>query len=331
MRPLMCADNSAVVAKTHALNYPEAPFILGDLGLPDVQKRVVGSVAKEPFVVVGGPPCQGFSVFGRRRLTRRTGKDGRRNPPQPPGSIVRRLRGATEAQMGGNGERCRLASLADGVFVNTVIEELHRAGYESVEWRILDAADYGVPQRRKRFVLIANRTGHIIPWPKRKFFEKPEDWQRPYRTVGEAIADLAEDASYDRHTCHVPMRHKPLQVERYMRIPEGGILDIEALPPRLRKGYRTDKVRNFSHVFRRLDRGKPSLTLVPGHNAFPIHPWLHRALTVREAARLQTFPDEVEFKGARQDQCIQVGNAFPPLLAELIANNLLKGKATVVP
>ena len=66
--------------------------------------------------------------------------------------------------------------------------------------------------------------------------------------------------------------------------------------------------------------------MVPGHNAFPIHPWLNRSLTVREAARIQTFPDELEFKGSRQEQCIQVGNAFPPLLAESIANNIQKAE-----
>jgi DNA (cytosine-5)-methyltransferase 1 len=69
------------------------------------------------------------------------------------------------------------------------------------------------------------------------------------------------------------------------------------------------------------------LTMVPGHNAFPIHPWLDRALTVREAARIQTFPDEMEFLGSRQNQCIEVGNAFPPLLAELLGNNVLKAEA----
>jgi DNA (cytosine-5)-methyltransferase 1 len=123
------------------------------------------------------------------------------------------------------------------------------------------------------------------------------------------------------------MHHKPLQVERYKRIPEGGRLDISSLPKELLKGYRTHEVKNFSHVFKRIDRSKPSMTLVPGHNAFPIHPWLPRALTVREAARLQTFPDEVEFKGSREDQCTQVGNAFPPLLAELIANSIAKAES----
>jgi DNA (cytosine-5)-methyltransferase 1 len=122
------------------------------------------------------------------------------------------------------------------------------------------------------------------------------------------------------------MNHKPLLVERYKYIPEGGRLNVDKLPPHLKAGYRTDEVKNYSHVFKRLNRNLASGTMVPGHNAFPIHPWLNRALTVREAARLQTFPDEIEFMGPRQEQCIQVGNAFPPLLAEAIAINIEKAE-----
>ena len=140
------------------------------------------------------------------------------------------------------------------------------------------------------------------------------------------IADLATNTSLKKFTCHVPMNHKPLLVERYRYIPEGGRLDIDALPLHLKSGYRTEKVQNYSHVFKRLHRDRPATTMVPGHNAFPIHPWLNRALTVREAARIQTFPDEVEFIGPRQEQCIQVGNAFPPLLAEIIGNNIRKAE-----
>ena len=122
------------------------------------------------------------------------------------------------------------------------------------------------------------------------------------------------------------MNHKPLLVEQYRYIPEGGKLDPNTLPEHLRTGYRTDEVKNYSHVFKRLHRDRPAFTMVPGHNAFPIHPWLDRALTVHEAARIQTFPDEVEFLGPRQEQCIQVGNAFPPLLAEIIGNNIRKAE-----
>lgn len=328
LRPLLCADNNKKVYETHKHNYSNVPFVLGDLGLPEVQQTVVDAVGgRRPFVVVGGPPCQGFSMFGKRRMADGLGLSPRADPRNrlvfsfvdtvaklmPQWVVMENVAG--------------FASLDDGWFVEQVVVELKRVGYDKVEHRILDTADYGVPQRRKRFVLIANRSGHVIPWPKRKFFESPEDWQKPFRTVGEAIGDLADETSYRRHTCHVPMNHKPLQVERYKRIPEGGRLDIEALPPELRKGYRTNEVKNFSHVFKRLDRNKPATTMVPGHNAFPIHPWLPRALTVREAARIQTFPDEVEFIGAREDQCIQVGNAFPPMLAELIANNLMRAES----
>jgi DNA (cytosine-5)-methyltransferase 1 len=326
-RPLVSSDNNRIVAATHHANCPESPFVLGDLSLPKVQRELIAIAGKEPFVVVGGPPCQGFSVFGQRRMASSTGRDPRKDPRNrlvfsfvdialqlhPRWVVMENVAG--------------FASLDDGSFVRRVEDELIKGGYETIEYKILDAADYGVPQRRKRFVLIANRTGHIIPWPKKKYFENPADWQRPFRTVGEAISDLAEPSSHDRQTCHVAMNHRPLQVERYKRIPEGGKLDVSNLPEELKKGYRTDQIRNFSHVFKRLHRMKPSNTLVPGHNAFPIHPWLNRSLTVREAARLQTFPDFIEFKGAREDQGIQVGNAFPPLLAELIANNIAKAES----
>ncbi len=326
LRPLVSADVNAAVKATHEHNYPEVPFIHGNLALPEIQARVEQVASKEPFAVVGGPPCQGFSVFGKRRLARTQGI----NPRQDPRNslvfsfvdIVGRLRPRWVVMENVAG----FVSLDGGSFVDRVVGELKEAGYEQVEFRVLDTADYGVPQRRKRFLLIANRTGHVIPWPKKKFFESPKEWQRPFRTVGEVISDLAGESSYSRVTCHVPMNHKPLQVERFKRIPEGGRLDPSSLPAELLVGYRTETVKNFSHVFRRLHRDKPSITLVPGHNAFPIHPWLDRALTVREAARIQTFPDEVEFKGSREDQCTQVGNAFPPMLAELVANSILKAE-----
>ena len=73
-----------------------------------------------------------------------------------------------------------------------------------------------------------------------------------------------------------------------------------------------------------MHRNEPSITLVPGHNAFPIHPWLNRLITAREAARIQTFPDNLILKGSSKDQCIQVGNAFPCLLAELLGDIINK-------
>ncbi len=120
------------------------------------------------------------------------------------------------------------------------------------------------------------------------------------------------------------MAHKELVAERFMLIPEGGRLPEKDLPERLRRGYRSDNIKNFSHVYRRLSRSRPAGTMVPGHNAFPVHPTLPRTLTVREAARIQTFPDWMRFVGTRQQQCTLVGNAVPPLVAEIFAQQIAK-------
>jgi len=136
---------------------------------------------------------------------------------------------------------------------------------KKTEARILKAADYGIHQLRKRLVIIGNKTGHIIPWPKRKYFDEPKDWQKPYYTVGQAISDLSYKRTHEEKTCHVPMLHKPLLVERYKLIPEGEKLDTEALPKKLKVGYRTSNVKNYSHIYKRLHRNQPSTTMVPVH------------------------------------------------------------------
>ena len=326
--PLAGVDINPNVALTCEANYPGVAHLHDDLGDPALRDRFCGRYVPGTLgLVVGGPPCQGFSMFGKRRFVNTRGynprEDARNRLVFAFIDVVRRLQPRWFIMENVPG----LANLDGGLFLHALVDEFKRAGYNQVEVRVVNCADYGVPQLRKRLLIIGNRTGHIIPWPKKKFFADPREWQEPYRTVGEAIMDLATPESHARHTCHVAMNHKPLLVERYRYIPEGGRLDVDALPAHLRTGYRTNEVKNYSHVFKRLHRDRPAWTMVPGHNAFPIHPCLDRALTVREAARIQTFPDALEFKGSRQEQCIQVGNAFPPLLAELIGNNIKKAEA----
>ncbi|WP_336987606.1 DNA cytosine methyltransferase [Altererythrobacter aquiaggeris] len=326
-RPLASADNNKYVAKTHASNHPQMPFVMGDLADPDVRSRVIACADGEDIgLVVGGPPCQGFSIFGKRRFVNTKGyepsSDDRNKLVYAFIDTVRQINPRWFVMENVQG----LANLDKGLFLERVLEKFRSIGFDTVEAKLLNAADYGVPQLRKRLIIIGNRTGHIIPWPKKKFFPEPKDWQDKYRGVGEVLSDLAHDRSQEVQSCHVPMKHKPLLVERYKYIPEGGKLDVEALPEHLKSGYRTKEVRNYSHVFKRLHRDRPAMTMVPGHNAFPIHPWLNRALTVREAARIQTFPDDITFEGPRQEQCIQVGNAFPPLLAEIIGNCIKKAE-----
>ena len=326
-RHLLAADNNEHVIQTHSHNYPSIPFFPEDLSLEKNRKKLVSELKGEEIgVVVGGPPCQGFSIFGKRRFVNTRGhdpeKDSRNKLVYSFIDVVSKLspRWFVMENVAG------LANLDDGLFLKNIVKKFKKLGYKNVEARILNTADYGVPQLRKRLIIVGNKTGHVIPWPKKKFFNEPKDWQDPFCTIGQVISDLAEKSSYDKKTCHVPMFHKPLVVERYKMIPEGGKLDPESLPDKLKKGYRTNSIKNYSHIYKRLHRNKPATTMVPGHNAFPIHPWLDRSLTVREAARIQTFPDEVEFIGPRQEQCIQVGNAFPPLVAEMLANNIRKAE-----
>jgi DNA (cytosine-5)-methyltransferase 1 len=326
-RPLLCVDNWEKAAKTHVHNMPGAPFLLGDLSREDVHEKIKKEFeGNEVGIVAGGPPCQGFSIFGQRRFKNTTWYDPHVDPRnklvyafldvvkelQPRWFIMENVPG--------------LASLDEGRFLEELLSEFRGMGYTNSEARVLNAADYGVPQLRKRLLVIGNKTGHIIPWPKKKFFALPEQWQEPHRSVGQVITDLSDPNSYAKYSCHVPMMHRENQVERFKYIPEGGSLNVTELPDHLKKGYRTKEVKNYSHVFKRLHRDKPSPTMVPGHNAFPLHPWLNRALTVREAARIQTFSDDMQFLGARECQCIQVGNAFPPMVAELIGNNILKAE-----
>jgi len=122
------------------------------------------------------------------------------------------------------------------------------------------------------------------------------------------------------------MKHNKTVETRISCIQEGEGIPKEGLPEEVSRGSRSDyknnEIKNFSHVYKRLSRFRPATTMVPGHNAFPLHPTENRSLTVREAARIQTFPDDVVFCGNRQNQCIQVGNAVPIKLAEKLAEHI---------
>lgn len=324
---LLAVDLDDNVAKTHEANGFNDKFKQMDLSRDESKREIIDRFKGTGVgLVVGGPPCQGFSIFGKRRFVNTSGYDPHKDPRNKLVfsyvDIVREIKPRWFVMENVPG----LVNLDNGFFIKELLSDFKKAGYNNIEARILNAAEYGVPQLRKRLIIIGNRTGHIIPWPKKKYFENPKDWQQGYRTVGEAISDLATDESLNTHTCHVPMNHKPLMIERYSHIPEGGKLNPEKLPEHLQKGYRTKEVKNYSHVYKRLHRNKPAITMVPGHNAFPVHPWLNRTLTVREVARIQTFPDDLIFMGSRQNQCIQVGNAFPPLLAEAIGHNIIRAE-----
>lgn len=320
---VLSADNDEYAVAAHRINHPNDECLNVDLSIDkDRQKLIKQLKEKKVDLIVGGPPCQGFSIFGKRRFINTKNhditSDKRNNLIYEFGEIVTSVLPDWFFMENVPG----ILSAHNGKYVEEISSFFNSKGYRT-ESKIINAADYGAPQQRKRFILIGTRTDYIIPWAKAKFFQKPEDWQLPYRTVGQVISDLASSESYGQYKNHVPPSHSKITADRFSYIEEGKKMDIEKLPMKLRIGQKTGKpIANFSHVFKRLDRNEPSGTIVPGHNAFPVHPTLNRTLTVREAARIQTFPDKYEFTGPIINQCLQVGNAFPPLVAQIFADRL---------
>lgn len=318
-------DMKKSVAANLALNFPGVPHHQVDLAA--LSDKAICDLADgtTPDVVFGGPPCQGFSLFGRRRFVNTGSADVLSDPRneltikyisvatkfRPKVIFMENVLGLISMPRGGQS------------YIHAITAKLKRAGYD-VSHSVIRCADYGVPQIRQRLILVATLPTIKFVWPEPKYHAHPKSWQRPWPTVADAISDLDDPELYTADFSHVPMDHKPLVVERYKLIAPGGRLPEKDLPTSLRKGYRSKNVKNYSHVYRRLAPDKPATAMVPGHNAFPIHPFLPRALTVREAARIQTFPDTMKFIGTRQQQCTLVGNAVPPLLAETFAQAIRK-------
>lgn len=294
-----------------------------DLSDEDNQKMISQKLKQANVdLIVGGPPCQGFSIFGNRRFVNTKSHDLTKDKRNDLVFAFAKIVVESDANWFIMENVPGLLSAHNGEYVEAIVEFFNANGYR-VEYRIINAADYGAPQLRHRFLLIGTKTDLTIPFPKPKFFANPSSYQHGYRTVGEVITDLSDEATYLQFKNHQPPRHNSVVAERFSYIKEGEKMDVSLLPEHLRLGTKTKKpVANFSHVFKRLHREKPSSTIVPGHNALPVHPFLNRTLTIREAARIQTFPDDFEFVGPIINQCLQVGNAFPCVVAQTFGERL---------
>ena len=304
---ILSTDFDEDCEKVHKINRPNIPFVRADIRTLSNEKIDELLNGQTVDVLIGGPPCQGFSTIGNRVSSdpeRRTKYDPRNDLFREYIRILNHLQPKVFVMENVKGIKTR-----DG---GTIFEEIQRqfkeTGYD-FNCITLNAADYGVPQYRERVFFYGTRIGVDFEAPIPTHGEN----RNPYNIVLDAIGDLANKG--EEVSNHVPLKHGEKNIRRYQLIPEGGRLPENDLPADL---YR----KNFGNTFKRLDRNKPSLTMVPGHNAFPIHPWLDRSLTVREAARIQTFPDDYIFSCRRDKQCMQVGNAVPVQLANAWAKQV---------
>lgn len=315
----LCIDNNFQVEKTHKLNFPRIPFFNRDISSIS-SEEIASFVDGDLDVMAGGPPCQGFSTIGKRSSSnpeKRSAHDPRNELVITYAKLIRELKPKFIVMENVKG----ILTMEKGAYLKNVLSLLRDVGY-NVDYKLINMADYGVPQIRQRVIILGNSLGLPVKFPEPTHSENENNFTQRWNNCWEVIHDLAglpENSDFN----HVALKHTQKNIERYKLIPEGGRLPEDKLSREL---YR----KNFGNTFKRLHRYKPSLTMVPGNDAFPIHPVLHRSLTIREAARIQTFPDDIIFAGNRRQQGHQVGNAVPPkfseVLAEFIKNELLKVK-----
>lgn len=294
-------------------------------------------------VVIGGPPCQGFSLLNKKRDA-----DPRKQLWRPFMEVVRRSQADVFLME-------NVPQLIGSLEHREIGEKAEALGF-TIRWAILCAADYGVPQTRWRAFILGCRFGDpTTVFPPRKthyangdgrrmFNEEFDEYVKnpdPWRTVRDAIADLPEpkgtkigkaDSALDLHFGRNPTR-KSLQ--RYRAIPREGMnrFDLQERAPHLTPRCWIRKKSGGTDLFGRLWWDRPAFTVrteffKPEKGRY-LHPSQHRPITHREAARLQTFPDNFVFEGSKIEIAKQIGNAVPPLLAARLADcvyALLQGR-----
>jgi DNA (cytosine-5)-methyltransferase 1 len=343
---LLATDLDKHACDTYTANHPDIPFLVADAKnkkelSSEIVLEKIGFEKGQLDVVFGGPPCRGFSNGNR--------KNG--GPQNEYNALVE--------------EYARLvAELEPHWFVLENVIGLYymdeiRGKFEGllsnyqISARIINAADYGVPQIRHRAIFVGNRDGKEFEFPEGKFAPRKNSKRSKerYISVWEAISDLprlgkttGQDetpytngpktpyqelirAGSEKVFNHTITKSGPGVLERYALIGHGE--NWSSLPDEMILRWRKtpiEKVKAYSHsnLYLRLNPGEPSVTVGNFRKSMFIHPFEDRGLSLREAARLQSFPDRYTFKGGISHDQQHIGNATPPLLARAVAEQLLK-------
>ena len=306
---------------TYQYNFPEIEIFHQDI--KDFNENHLNNIIKKNKKidgVIGGPPCQGFSTVGTRKV------EDKRNhlylefyntvkKVNPNFFIIENVSG--------------FLNLSAGIFIQDIIKRFgnNGLGYK-INYKLINSSSYGVPQNRKRVFIIGT---------KNKEFEFPKE-NNKFISSYEAISDLnfklnskkgngvyqypvKAKSTYQRQMRknskriinHENTNHEDQTISVISKIKDGGTIhDLD-------KKYW--EIRKYNKTFQRMNSKLPSLTIDTGHRNY-FHYKANRIPTVRECARLQSFPDNFVFQGSKTSQYKQVGNAVPPLLSELFAKNL---------
>lgn len=286
--PVASVEIMPEAVETYKYNFVERKKYKEDVETRDIRTEEAKQALYDSIgdrhihLLVGGFPCQGFSLAGNRVVT-----DERNSLYLEMLKIVEHLKPEYIVMENVEG----LRSMLNGKIEEKIISDYKDIGYD-IKVTVLNSADYGVAQTRRRVIFVGNRIGGVNYHPK-PFMEK-------YKTLGEEIERfmfLEEDKSIN----HIFSRHTEAMKKRIDEVPEGMSL-----------------YGNYSDAWKKSPWDKPSCTVKENHGGVNLHPKLPRVLTPRELAALQSFPDDFIFKGSKKWQLVQIGNAVPPLLGRAI-------------
>jgi len=319
------------------LNHPKANAIIGDINKITSEHLLRDNKKEEITLVIGGPPCQGFSTVGDRKED-----DPRNKLFYEFVRVVREIKPKMFVMENVPG----LLTMQEGEVKEIIKKEFEKLSYR-VNVQILKAEEFGVPQKRRRVFFVGNLFGRNFDFPKPTHRSGYKDLNQKKltldciknaTTVWEAISDLPEINSnqeaknYDKEPRndfqkflrngekvlkeHKAPGHSEIMIERMKHIQQGQ--NHSNLPQnlKLKSGY--------PNIYGRLIANEPADTITGNCGCISapgrfIHPFSHRAITIREAARLQSFRDSKKFCGNQNSKYKQVGNAVPPLLAKALA------------
>lgn len=317
-------ENDQYAAETFQENHVTSKVIVEDIRKVNPTELI----SNNPFVLFGGPPCQGFSLSN---TVTRNSKNEKNSLFEEFLRFIEELE--PEWCVFENVEGFR--SFQDGKVVKILKKRLEDLGY-TVSFDVLIASDYGVPQDRKRFFMIGNKNGIKFKFPEpstNKFTVADAILDLPNLQNGDFIESLHynglannEFANTMRANSNFSMqnyvsRNRDYVIQRYGHIKQGE--NWRAIPAELMTNYaNTDNC--HSGIYKRLDSTKPSIVISNYRKNMLIHPFENRGLSVREAARLQSFPDDFIFQGTLMYIQQQIGNAVPPILAKAIFESLIE-------
>jgi DNA (cytosine-5)-methyltransferase 1 len=319
-KPVFAVEIDPSAARTFAQNFD---CLVHDRPIEKVRKFT------QAEVILGGPPCQGFSPLGRDR-----DDDSRAELNSLWKHYLRAVKQVEPLAfvIENVPEFQKSAQFAELLRLLITDRKLKKYAFN---YGVLNAADYGVPQKRRRGILIAVRGVNEVPWPPPPTHGPKAETGADYVTVRDVIRDLPpypttteielDDSGVQ--LLHIGRNPRPMSLERYRAIPEGGNrFSLAERRPDLLPRCWANKPTGTADVMGRMWWDKPSPTIrteffKPEKGRY-LHPTADRPITHREAARLQSFPDSFKFCGTKIEIARQIGNAVPPGLAEAVARHV---------